>query len=478
MTVYFTTTNKRFNSTKQVTGGTSFNVTLKDKTSITNPVLLVNSNNTSWNYCIIPTFGRSYFITNIIAVNNNLFEYYLSVDVLGTYSTQIKTKTLLVERSESDGEEWLFDSALTHECTNFTYNSKLFDIPQYDTTGTYVLQTVAGGQASTAGGNAVYGVSASTLSSLVNELFTTDFYGNDTITDDNVKTYFNPFQYITSCRWFPINLPKSGTSIKFGWWTSSYSGGLINTDTSLVPIYSAPVQMPDGDDWTWYDGNWARYLMYVPGCGTVEIDPMYANKQLDVKFWVDVLTGNVFCRVMCGNSEVLSLNGQWGIDIQLTQLSTDTSSSATTVIGLLATPNDNILTGTGEQPANYGAAVFEGLATGVLKGGMDVLDIAGAVAGKSVKDAYKAAMQPALALSGANGNATMLRSQPKIMLSWKKYNPIADIKQYVGQPCHRPKQLGSLSGFTQCANAYIEINALAEEKIAIKKYLEGGFFLE
>lgn len=475
MTVYFTTTNKRFNSTKQVTGGTSFNVTLKDKTSITNPVLLVNSNNTSWNYCIIPTFGRSYFITNIIAVNNNLFEYYLSVDVLGTYSNQIKTKTLLVERSESDGEEWLFDSALTHECTSYIYDSKLFEIPQYDTAGTYVLQTVAGGQTSTAGGNAIYGVSAETLSSLVNELFNTDFYGDGSVVDDDIKTYFNPFQYITSCRWFPINLPKSGSTIKFGWWSSSKSGGLINTTTSLVPIYSAPVQMPEGNDWTWYDPNWVRYTMYIPGCGTVEIDPMYANKQLEVKFWVDVLTGNVFCRIMCGQAEVMSINGQWGIDIQMSQLSTDTSNFATTIFGTMGVPqvsnsslNSDLMFGSSGIASSIGDSIS-----------LTAMDLAGGFFGVgSFSDSYKSSMQPALAMSGANGNATMLRSQPKIMLSWKKYNPIADIKQYVGQPCHRPKQLGSLSGFTQCANAYIEINALAEEKMAIKKYLEGGFFLE
>lgn len=55
----------------------------------------------------------------------------------------------------------------------------------------------------------------------------------------------------------------------------------------------------------------------------------------------------------------------------------------------------------------------------------------------------------------------------------------ADKHVYIGWPCHKTLILGSLSGFTLCENAQVEISgATVEELEIIKQFLESGVYIE
>lgn len=55
----------------------------------------------------------------------------------------------------------------------------------------------------------------------------------------------------------------------------------------------------------------------------------------------------------------------------------------------------------------------------------------------------------------------------------------ADKHLYIGWPCHKTLILGSLSGFTLCENAQVEISgATVEELEIIKQFLESGVYIE
>ena len=55
----------------------------------------------------------------------------------------------------------------------------------------------------------------------------------------------------------------------------------------------------------------------------------------------------------------------------------------------------------------------------------------------------------------------------------------ADKHVYIGWPCHKTLILGSLSGFTLCENAQVEIyGATVEELEIIKQFLESGVYIE
>lgn len=94
---------------KTLTDEVQYTGTLKESTSILNPVILVQAASVSGNYARIPEFGRYYFITDIISVRNGLWEVHMAVDVLTTYAASIKEQTAVIARQENKYNLWLDD---------------------------------------------------------------------------------------------------------------------------------------------------------------------------------------------------------------------------------------------------------------------------------------------------------------------------------------------------------------------------------
>ena len=95
---------------KTYTVTNTFDGTLRDKTSIMDPVVLFQTEPvTSVNYMYIPAFGRYYFINDIQVKNNQLWEVYGHVDVLKSFATEIRNWYAIVERAENQYNLYLND---------------------------------------------------------------------------------------------------------------------------------------------------------------------------------------------------------------------------------------------------------------------------------------------------------------------------------------------------------------------------------
>lgn len=75
----------------------------REPTSILDPVVLVQTSLQSdiiskCNYARIEELGRYYYITNIVATTNSLWEVHMHVDVLMSYKDQIRQQYAVVER--------------------------------------------------------------------------------------------------------------------------------------------------------------------------------------------------------------------------------------------------------------------------------------------------------------------------------------------------------------------------------------------
>ena len=83
-----------------------------DDGNVINPVIAVGNASTVMesNYAYITEYNRYYFITNKRPINNGLVELSLSVDVLESFKTQIKSNTVLIERSEINSNAYLNDN--------------------------------------------------------------------------------------------------------------------------------------------------------------------------------------------------------------------------------------------------------------------------------------------------------------------------------------------------------------------------------
>lgn len=85
---------------------------LKKDCSIIDPVIKIVadvSSMSSVNYLYIASFGRYYFINNVISINNEICEVHAHVDVLSTYKDEIRAQRAVVSRQEKKWNLYLND---------------------------------------------------------------------------------------------------------------------------------------------------------------------------------------------------------------------------------------------------------------------------------------------------------------------------------------------------------------------------------
>lgn len=98
--------------TKNITDEITLTGTLKDGSSVTDPVVMIERSSLplNCNYATISSFGRSYFITGFKSVTYNMWEVSLHVDVLSTYATKIRQQVAIIGKNERSFNLYLNDS--------------------------------------------------------------------------------------------------------------------------------------------------------------------------------------------------------------------------------------------------------------------------------------------------------------------------------------------------------------------------------
>jgi len=107
---FYRTLSDKDHLTKNLQNELIINGTLKDSCDILNPVIEFENNAElfSKNYCIIPDFGRNYYITGMEIINKRLIVS-LHVDVLATYKNDILSSRANIVRSNK-GDKFIKDN--------------------------------------------------------------------------------------------------------------------------------------------------------------------------------------------------------------------------------------------------------------------------------------------------------------------------------------------------------------------------------
>lgn len=88
---------------KTLTNGASYEGTLKEGSSITDPVILVQSATMpGGNYAEIEAFGRFYYIKDIVNTNTDLWEIHLHSDPLYTFRNAILNAPCIITKTASN----------------------------------------------------------------------------------------------------------------------------------------------------------------------------------------------------------------------------------------------------------------------------------------------------------------------------------------------------------------------------------------
>jgi len=83
-----------------------FSGSLKEETSVTNPVVTMELENPSgFNYAYIPEFGRYYFIDDMVSIRTGLWKISMKVDVLESFKNSIRGVSVIVSDSTDTGKE-------------------------------------------------------------------------------------------------------------------------------------------------------------------------------------------------------------------------------------------------------------------------------------------------------------------------------------------------------------------------------------
>lgn len=129
---------------KSLTGQSEYSGTLRDETSVINPVVMIHASNLAlYNYAYIPEFHRYYYITDIVSVRNGLWRVTMSVDVLMSFKTGILDLNVILSDTETtgqsdyySGDQWRSLVKTKTDIINFS-NGLLND-------GEYILITAGG----------------------------------------------------------------------------------------------------------------------------------------------------------------------------------------------------------------------------------------------------------------------------------------------------------------------------------------------
>lgn len=494
---YFYKFSKKVNSTKRPASGTGTKIPIsfKGNDSIVAPSILLDVNALDYDYCYIPTLNRYYFVSNMILSTNKVKEYSLSVDVLATYKTEILGSSKYVLRSASHPNQYISDPTWVHN-SNYSESDYEIALPGYDSTGCYIVSIVNGNGIATANpASTMYVMNEIELAYLLKDMFDMDGNAYQNITDmDLTATFFNPFQYITSCRWYPFTVGSissaAGERIKYGWYEANNILALGRKVTSYGTRKTVSLQVGTYSDWTDRDNNWTRYTCYIPSCGLVDIDAAYSGKTLTCNLDIDYNTGQTFATLVDGDTSriVAQTSGLIGSEVAISQ-----------VAGNINIP------GSIKDLANMGAGITGGfLARGggkaigqavvnyqKMQGALAVKDYAGAreIMGNNVnagKDAASAildavqqqVLNPTVSRSGADGCRNTIIRNHHFRMFKRKYNRYWDANSEIGGMCHSIRLLSTLSGYTQLANGVIDIGGTLEEKNGITTFLENGFYIE
>lgn len=129
----------------------------------------------------------------------------------------------------------------------------------------------------------------------------------------------NPINCVVSLRRFPLTLPYgSSDTIKLGKFDTNVSCYAMNKSAETYSFEGTFIAPQFGDSFLDYN-PYTKFELYVPFCGTVELNPAdILNRTLNVKLVVDFDTGTCTAYVLANNLCIETLNGSLAIDIPVT----------------------------------------------------------------------------------------------------------------------------------------------------------------
>lgn len=471
ISVNFGLVSKKKNSTYQPTTELSatFDVVLKDGTSITNPTFILSAETFPYNYC---KWGSDYFyVVDVVHLKNNLFAVSCTIDVLATFKSDITSTTAFVSYADSSTDTWTADTRIPiMKSTSVASASAAAPFLASGTGGLYIL-SVVGDE-----GSALFAVNESQIRNMINDLQTwmdETFELASSISEDNAliklaeatrmsgaigNAYGNAPQCIRSCIWTPFVVPGGGSGpIKLG----SYDTGISAITISSDPITgSVSIAIPWQNQSGWRRSSpYTQIYLYLPFVGNVAItsDNITHASALTVDYSYTLTDGNISYMIKAGGEIIGTYGG---------------SCASNYPIGI------NQQSSLGDVASAVIGGVEKTTSGGIIGALLNPAGKAADVAASAYNIANTAMSTNVSCIGGIGGGAGSGLSHSLICYSIKHPTTEDDLVGVLGKPLMKKTSLSTLSGYVQCAGAHVEAAAHGDEINQIDAFINSGFFIE
>ena len=507
---------KQMNSTK--TPGvndtfTEFDCVLKDASGIMAPVLGIDitpsGNPATYNYGYIATFNRYYFVKEW-QWNEGLWWCYLEEDVLATWKTYIQADQQYILRTSVST---LYDRSIADDMyptyglptvvQDFDKSVTLNKVWEADLSKGYFVISIITEDSDT--GVDYYVTNKAGLAALTDYLLSSTSYlqvPNDIlsggVSQELLKTLYNPFQYINSIRWYPFKPAtingSSTSSISYGWWQSVSLGAATfeKLKTNAISGMSFTIQLVTQHPQASARGSWlntapfTKRTLYAGPFGSLPLDTNVIKNYNTIyaDIFVDCMTGQAYMDLtastwdynqnpavwVSGNELIGRFQCDFGVQMQVSQIALDRLAQAETIItGAADVARDTLRTAAAASDVGRMLNPIAGAAETYAQGAQVV-----STATHAIADGVRASF-PQMMTKGAQGSLSAF--QPLVSLKSEFYSLVPEDVAHNGVPCCK---LGYMlqNGYYLIRHPHISMPGNEGELAAVNAYLESGIEME
>lgn len=442
--------NKRKNSTKRPTGGSARNVVLLDDVSLYSPVFECNYWDYNDNYC--KWAGRYYYVVDVVSKNRDIFAVHCEIDPMATWKDDIMGTNAFVTFSTSSYDNGIPDYRLSSDPTTITKSTQVEVFPGLGEE--FVISYVGTSSAPTVG------LSYSNLEGLQGAMMSNQCIKTITKWADGIIT--GSSESANAWNIVPSLLGSTSNSVTRCIFTPKFhsigtksiilAGGYNPNIGGDVPSHSYSETYSVKIPWAFDAGdfrNRAQFTsmtIYLPGYGFLALnaDNYQGQSSISVQATLDSYVGEI--TYLVGGKAKATCSISYPVQVGTSQVGN--------IPNAVAGVGQAVAGAMSENPVGVGMGAY---------------------------NAVRSFMATDASSIGSAGGSSAFYCHTKITLVLMAHDTNVDpssVAGTIGRPLNAVRNIGSLSGYVQTADAEVQTSAPDEYKTVINDSLNGGMYIE